>query len=119
MHERRRSSAKRLDAQPAERGEQPVRAGLQHALEIAVAQQQAALVLLHVDTLELHGVLLVLGSLSRDAGEGGGEGCRYSGAERDERTSRASRCASAAAQGNRLGWPRARTRRIRRPGRLR
>jgi hypothetical protein len=37
-----------------------VRAGLQHALEIAIAQQQAALVLLHSDTLDLHGVLLCL-----------------------------------------------------------
>ena len=38
-------------AQGIQAGEQPVRAGLQHALEIAMVQQQAALVLLHGDTL--------------------------------------------------------------------
>jgi hypothetical protein len=55
VRERRLLQCEQFHAQGVEPGKQPVRAGLQHTLEIAIAQQQAALVLLHGDTLDLHG----------------------------------------------------------------
>jgi hypothetical protein len=60
VRERRLFQREEFDAQGVQAGDEPVRAGLQHAVEIAIAQQQAALVLLHSDTLDRHGVLLGL-----------------------------------------------------------
>jgi hypothetical protein len=67
-----------LDAQRVEAFPQPVPAGLQHALEIAVAQQQAALVLLDSDTLEFHVLLLggcVFGGIGAVTGTAVDAGC--------------------------------------------
>ena len=59
MRESRPLQRESFHAQVVDAVEQPVRAGLQHALEVAIAQQQATLVLLLTDTLDLHVVLLV------------------------------------------------------------